>query len=206
MPDFSKGLIYTIRTGDDVYVGSTTNFTRRKHQHKCNIYNENNIMKYNLKVYKTIRENNYEWSMKPYKEYPCENNTQLQIEEERIRCELNAELNSQSCGIGLDYTDKKVWHKQYQIINKENKIEYDKQRYIKNKDEIKKNTNNYYYENKDKIAERDKQYRLKNKTKIDERHSKKVKCECGCIVTKGNLSTHKKRKKHLDLMKIINSV
>jgi hypothetical protein len=206
MSDFTRGLIYTIRTGDSVYVGSTTNFTRRKCQHKSNIYNENDTAKYNLKVYKTIRENSGIWDMKPYKEYPCKNKTQLKIEEERIRRELNAELNSNSCGIGFDYTDKKVWHKQYQIINKENKVEYDKHRYIKNKDKIKKNTNKYYYDNKDKIAERDKQYRIKNKTKISERQNEKVTCKCGCIVSKGNLSQHKKTKKHLKLMEIINSV
>jgi len=191
MPDFTKGVIYTIRTGDSVYVGSTTNFTRRKCHHKSRLYNENDSQ-YNLKVYKKIRENDYEWVMKPYKEFPCETKLQLEIEEERVRCELNAELNSQSCELNIEPGLSK--------------LEYDKQRYLNNREKVKKNTNKYYYDNKDKIAERDKQYRIKNKTKISEKQLEKVKCECGCISSRCNLKRHKKTKKHLKLMEIINSV
>ena len=91
MPDYSKSIIYTIRTRDSVYVGSTTNFINRKHAHKRNIKDKE------TKLYKTIRDNNGEWDMKPYKEFPCENKTQLIIEEERIRKELKTDLNMNSC-------------------------------------------------------------------------------------------------------------
>jgi hypothetical protein len=91
MPDYSKSIIYTIRTRDNLYVGSTTNFTDRKYKHKKSI----NISE--SKLYKTIRDNGGEWDMKPYKLFPCENKTELCIEEERIRCELNADLNMNVC-------------------------------------------------------------------------------------------------------------
>ena len=129
MPDYSKSIIYTIRTGDSVYVGSTTEFTKRKYQHKSKI-NE-----CNFKLYKTIRDNGGEWDMKPYKEFPCENKLQLNIEEERIRCELKADLNSQSC-YGNDMERKKEMRKKWRENNseKENKcaLEY----YHKNKEKI----------------------------------------------------------------------
>tara|TARA_R110002049_G_scaffold97762_1_gene238093 strand:+ start:83 stop:646 length:564 start_codon:yes stop_codon:yes gene_type:complete len=186
MPDFSKGLIYTIRTGNSVYVGSTTNFTERKCRHKSNIYNE--ICKhYNFKVYKTIRENDYEWSMKPYKEYPCKYKLQLQIEEERIRGELNADLNSQSCGTGLTKSEKR------------------KQYYTDGKEKISEQQKKYRINSKEKIREQQKKYRINNKDKINEKQKQKVKCECGCVVSKCGLSSHKKTKKHLDCMEIINS-
>ena len=115
MPDYSKGLIYTIKTGNSIYVGSTTNFTKRKWRHKKNIENDN------TNLYKTIRENDGEWDMKPYKEFSCENKTQLTIEEERVRCELNADLNMKSC-YGLDIKKKEIYNKnRYLTLSREQK-------------------------------------------------------------------------------------
>ena len=53
--DYSKSVIYKIEHIDKpelVYVGSTTNFTKRKYQHKC-AYNNKNYM-----LYQMIRNNN----------------------------------------------------------------------------------------------------------------------------------------------------
>ena len=55
MPDYSKSIIYTIRSRDSVYVGSTIDFRSRKYKHKSCIYNENR-KHYNTNLYKTIRE------------------------------------------------------------------------------------------------------------------------------------------------------
>jgi len=116
MPDYSKAVIYTIKTGNSIYVGSTVNFRDRKYSHKGYIYNENS-KKYGRKLYKTIRDNDGEWDMKPHKEFACENKTQLTIEEERIRIELNADLNAQSChGI-----DKKERNRQWLLNNPDKK-------------------------------------------------------------------------------------
>ena len=117
--DYSKGLIYTIRSRDSLYVGSTKNFTNRKNHHKSNIHNRNE------NLYKIIRENNGEWDMKPYKEFPCENSIQLKIEEQRVYRELNADLNMKSCGTGLALSEyKKQYYEQHRdeinkkVINK----------------------------------------------------------------------------------------
>jgi hypothetical protein len=62
MVNYSKGLIYKLCCNDptvkDVYVGSTTNFSRRKAQHKFSCINENK-KGYNFPVYKFIRELEY---------------------------------------------------------------------------------------------------------------------------------------------------
>ena len=125
MPDYQKSVIYTIKTGNNLYVGSTINFTNRKHFHKKIIYNEKYKV-YNCKLYKTIRENGGEWVMKPYKEYPCENKTQLTIEEERIRSELNADLNMVSCS-GIDKEKRDKYEKDYYVKNKNKILEKNKE-------------------------------------------------------------------------------
>ena len=136
MPDYKKAIIYKITTGNNFYIGSTCNFTKRKYDHKFNIYNQND-KRYNFKLYKTIRKNDGKWDMKPYKEFPCENKTQLVIEEERIRSDLNADLNSQSCGTGLS---KKEYSKNYSK-------QYNFKQYQKE----------YRFQNKDKLSEQGKQ-------------------------------------------------
>jgi len=169
--DFSKNIIYTIRSGDSIYVGSTTNYVKRKTKHKCSIYNENGH-EYNYKLYKIIRENNGEWDMQPYSKYPCNDVVEQTIEEQRICLLLKADLNSQCCGTGLNRSEL-------------GKQEYEKQ---------------YYVKNKDKILEHHKQYNTVNKDKISEYQKQKVTCDCGCILTRTNLPKHKKTKKHLKLM------
>jgi predicted GIY-YIG superfamily endonuclease len=59
MPDYTKTIIYKLINYDYpelVYVGSTTNFTKRKQQHKQLCHNEKS-KKHNFNVYTNIREN-----------------------------------------------------------------------------------------------------------------------------------------------------
>jgi len=198
MADYSKAIIYTIRSKDSIYVGSTINFISRKNQHKACIYNENSP-KYNHKLYKIIRENDGEWSMRPYRAFPCNSKMELTIEEERIRCELNANLNMRSCGSGL--TEKEYLIK-YRENNKEKISEIGRQYREENKDKIKENKKQYYQENKEKISEQLKQYREENKEKISEQKKEKITCECGSICRKSDLARHKRSKKHLDWEKL----
>ena len=180
MPDYSKGLIYTIKTDNSIYVGSTTNFTKRKNCHKQSIKTSN------TNLYKTIRENDGEWDMKPYKEFSCENKTQLIIEEERVRCELNADLNMKCC-YELDIKKKqkaKIWREN-------NKERMQKSNNIWQKTSIKRKE--YIENNKDKIDLYKKEWYDKNK--------EYVVCECGDRVLNRCLERHKKRKVHLDKIK-----
>jgi len=113
--DFQKTVIYTIKTGNSLYVGSTTNFTQRKSGHTNCITNENK-KNYNLKLYKAIRANGNEWSMLPHSKFPCNDKIEQTIEEERIRQLLKADLNVRSCGTGINFSalgrrgyDKHYW-------------------------------------------------------------------------------------------------
>lgn len=77
------------------YIGGTTNFSSRKSQHKSRSQNPND-KEYAQPKYKLIRENGG-WDafrMVPIKEFKCETKRQLDIEEERMRDELKATMNS----------------------------------------------------------------------------------------------------------------
>ena len=84
--DYSKTVIYKIVCNDlnvkDVYVGHTTDFTKRKAQHKINCNNPDTKI-YNLKVYQIIRDNEgwYNWSMIEIEKYPCLVNNEARARE-----------------------------------------------------------------------------------------------------------------------------
>ena len=96
--DFSKTVIYHFVCQDTnikcSYVGSTTNFIKRKAQHKCLCHAETN-KRYNVKLYQTIRDNGgwTNWSMIPLEEFACENKIQQSIREQYWIDMLKPELN-----------------------------------------------------------------------------------------------------------------
>ena len=58
--------------------------------------------------------------------------------------------------------------------------------------------NSYYPQ---RTEEEKKEYREKNKEKLKEKQKEKVKCECGSIINRSNLSIHKKTQKHQNYLK-----
>jgi hypothetical protein len=98
--DYSKTVIYKIVCNDlnvkDLYVGSTTNFRKRKTNHKCHCNNVNS-KKYNYQVYQFIRNNGgwTNWMMILVENYPCETSLE-KLKRERFWYEtLGATLNKQ---------------------------------------------------------------------------------------------------------------
>ena len=159
---------------DYIYIGSTSNFTNRKCNHKSRC-NNINAKKYNQKLYSTIRENGGwdNWRIVIINE--CEEGitkTQAHIIEEEFRVKLNANLNMVKC-----------------FTTEEEKEEY-------NKEERKEYYKEYYKENKEKKKEYSKEYSENNK----EKRKEKITCECGCKICKMVLLRHQKSKKHIDLM------
>jgi len=210
--DYSKSIIYKIEHMDKpelVYVGSTTDFVRRKSQHKNNCNNENDRV-YNYKLYKLIRANGNWESFKCMIicEFPCNTKTELIIEEEKHRKELQTTLNSICAYCTEDETKTKLTEcrKQYEINNKEkikewrnenkDKLNENKREYYKlNKDKFK----NYQEANKDIIKEKRSEYYIKNKDTIFQHFT----CECGSLYTKHHKERHEKSKKHCDFIKTL---
>ena len=200
MPLYQNSIIYKLCHCNDlenknIYIGSTTNFTRRKYEHKNRCNNEKNI-EYNLPVYQFIRNNGGwdEWKMIPIEVFPCNSKNELEVRE-RYHIELlKSKLNKQK-----PTRSKKEWA----IDNKEIIAEQQKQHYEDNKKQILEKSKQYYEDNKEKIAEKGKQYREANKEIIAEKAKVKVICDhCGCEITKSYLKKHQQSKKCLEKQNI----
>lgn len=91
--DYSKTTIYKLCCNDlsitDVYVGHTTDFTRRKYDHSKNSTHSP------YAVYECIRKNGgwKNWTMVLIEEFPCENDLQARARERYWYEQLNANLN-----------------------------------------------------------------------------------------------------------------
>ena len=204
--DYSKTIIYKIQHKENpelLYIGSSTNFTQRKNQHKNNCYNEKR-RHYNLKLYQTIRENGgWEcFNMIEIKKYPCNDNNEARAEEDRIMREMKSNMNSVRAYRTSKqyYEDTKEQQKLYRELNKEKISERRRLYRIDNQEKIREQDRQKYKDNKEKICEIRKQYYIDNEEKIKENRKQSVVCECGCEVRRVCLTRHKKSKKHIDLM------
>ena len=132
--DYSKLVIYKIKCNDEsvteFYVGHTTNFSKRKCNHKSNV--ENGDKK---KIYETIRANGgwSNWTMVEVEVYPCNSSADARIREEHWRVELQASLNQRRA-----------------YCSEENKA-YQAQYYQENADKLKAREAQYYQDHKDEI-------------------------------------------------------
>lgn len=148
--NYANAVIYKIVCNDltitDCYVGSTTNFTKRKWHHKSNCEYGN------FKVYQFIRENGgwNNWSMILIEEYPTTSYLLLGQRERYWFENLNANLNLQ-----VPSRTNEEWRN----INKDYRQEYLNQ----NKDHIAVQKKQYYEQNREKFIKRTKQYYEQNK-------------------------------------------
>lgn len=205
--DYSKSVIYMLKKKDDydnenVYIGSTTDIVRRKTVHKSSCCNPND-KGYNHKKYQYIRENGgwENWSMILIEKYPCNNKLELEKREDEIMCEMQSKLNAQRASRNKKeyYEDNKEKAKEYYVENKEKLLEQKKEYRKNNKEKIAEKRKEYYEDNKDIILEKTKENYENNKEKILEKTKEKIECDkCKSIVSRNNLSTHKKTKKCLN--------
>ena len=97
--DYSKTIIYKIVCNDlektEVYVGHTTDFTKRKSRHKNNCIDEKQKSHYNLKIYQYIRVNGGwdNFSMIEIEKYSCNDSNEARARERYWFETLNANLN-----------------------------------------------------------------------------------------------------------------
>ena len=178
--DYSKTLIYKLVHKDDfenedVYVGSTTDFRRRKNNHKTRCNNPT-TKGYNYKVYQNIRENGGwdEWVMIEIEKFPCKDKREVNARE-RYWCEFyKSNLN-----IKVPGRTRQEWRDGHKDETKEY--------YETHKDEKHK----YYLVHKDKIKEYNKEYSKTNKEHRNTQSREKITCECGKTMNKSSLWIHK---------------
>lgn len=193
--NYANAVIYKIVCNDltitDCYVGSTTNFTKRKcsHKNKC----ENAV---STKVYQVIISNGgwVNWSMILIEEFPT---TLKMLLEQRERYWI------ETLGATLNCILPTRTHKEWRDSHKEHVLEMHKQYELTNKDKIRERKALYYQDTKEEKL----QYYQYNKDKIKERKDqsyqetkKHVTCECGCIVLNKCLVKHCQTNKHINAM------
>jgi hypothetical protein len=192
--DYSRTIIYKIVCNDvnikDLYVGSTTNFVKRKNAHKSNCNNINS-KEYNYYVYEFIRNNGgwINFNMVIVEKYPC-NDKMEACKKERYWIEtLNATLNKI-----IPSRIRKEYYEDNKLTIQEQKQNY----YKDNKSKISEQKQNYYEDNKSKILEHVKIYYENNKTQISVKKRKvKLICDvCNCKIRKSNIQQHNKTIKH----------
>ena len=168
--DYSNTIIYKLVHKEDydnanIYIGSTTDYIRRKTNHKSSCNNEKD-KKYNDKKYQYIRDNGGwgEWNMIEIQKYPCNDGNEARAREEYWRCHFNSQLNS----IRAYRTDEERLEqkKRYYDNNKDKLLEQMKQYYDNNKGKILEQQREYYEANKDKKLERQRNHYNNNKKKI----------------------------------------
>jgi len=232
MTDFIESCIYRITTKDEDgneydYIGSTKNFDKRKTGHKENIYQQRSD-KYNLKLYKKIRENGGNWEMKKYKDFPCKNRTELRHEEQQVINQFAPTLNSYRAYTTAEEedADDKKRRKAYYLENKEKINMQRKKNYEANREVEQKKQKIYRDQHKPEMKEYNKIYRKENEAELKKQKKKwyqknrdlelkkgaiyrqenrvklkeKITCDCGCVIARQQLGRHKKTQKHLNLM------
>ena len=207
--NYSKTIIYRIFCDqcDYVYIGSTTDFVRRKAAHKSNCNNKTKSS-YNFKVYETIRENGgwNNFKMLEIEQYPCENSKQARKREQFWIDFYKANLNLYKAFGG---ETKQEYTKQYYLEHKEEFKQQKAEYYQEHAKELKQQTKQYRIEHKEEIKQKKAEYYLEHKEEFKQQHlkyyqehkeelSQKITCECGAIVSKNSLTRHKKRQIHLE--------
>jgi hypothetical protein len=141
--DYTNTIMYKIVCKDlnitDLYVGSTTDFRRRKCYHKADLKRKTH------KLQTIINENGgwENWDMIEIEKYPCNDNNEARARERYWYEELKATLNGIS--------PLAVWKEK----------DYNKKYYLENREKILEEKKKYRIKNKEKIIEQMKEYRQK---------------------------------------------
>jgi len=207
--DYSKTVIYRIFKEDtDIppYIGSTTDFRRRKSQHKrCSITGHQ-------KVYMIIRENGGwpAFKMLQIEEFPCKNGNEARAREQYWIDQYVERLNTRGAVLNKEHRQekKKEYDVEYRATHTDEIAAYQKEYYVAHKDEIAARAathtdeiavrkKEYYAAHKDKFKALNKEYRATHKDKITAYKTERITCECGALLSRNYIGAHKKTAKHL---------
>ena len=222
--DYQNTVIYKIVSKDlnikECYVGHTTNFNRRKSEHKGKCYDINHRC-YNLKLYQFIRDNGgfENFDVIIVEKFPCNDKNEASQRERYFYEQLNSNLNSVIPFRTKD--ERKQIQKCYTETNKEKIAEKSKEHREKNKEDLNEKHKIYRQNNKASIAVRDalyrqnhkkesseyfKQHRINNKEKIKAYRETKNECACGGHYTTNHKARHLDTKLHQEYINKISSI
>jgi hypothetical protein len=181
------GYIYKIVCNDstitDSYVGSCSNITKRRYNHKSKCNNPTDKY-YNLNVYQFIRANGgwSNWNMIAIEQVSYTVKYQLLIRERFHLENLGATLN--------------------RLVPARTRQEYRDE----HKEQISQKNKENYQLNKTELLEKNKEYKELNKQQINEKRKELITCECHRTFRKSDISAHKNSKIHKQYEQIYNFI
>ena len=196
VPNYANSYIYKLCCRDvtieHIYIGSTTNMTKRRCQHKSHCNNPNNS-RYKTLVYRCIRNNgNWDnWDMVMIEKCNVKSKQELHAREryyiELLKSTLNTIIPTRT-------------EAEYYIDNKEHCKQHKAQYRKDNKEYYKQYRVQYYKDNKEQIQQSKEQYYKDNKEHIKQYRSTKHMCDCGIPYTQTSRARHKKSNRHIEYM------
>jgi hypothetical protein len=198
--NYQKSVIYFIYNNEILlYIGSTTDFTSRKAQHKYNIkkYKElegNTKEKQNF--YKYMYEKNLEFDNIRFEciKYPCNDKFELTREEGRLQREHLPICNFELAGRTIK--ERHQDHKNNNTEHYQKELKRKKEWKKNNPDKVKIMDHNKYIKFRDVKLEQAKEYYENNKERLNNIRKEIFECECGAKIQKGSKSNHLKSPIH----------
>ena len=195
MPDYQEAKIYKLwcPNNDLVYIGSTCqSLHKRLHDHKSKANSPRQCETSHI-LFKS--SNNVKVEL--IEKFPCDDRMELMKREgewiRKLKC-VNVQIQGRTPAQYRE--DNKVHIKEMNDSYKD----YKKEWYLTNKAKIQEEKKKRYQANKEAIKQKSKErYDLK-KEEINAKNNEKVKCECGMLLNKSSLCTHKKTQKHINLL------
>ncbi len=204
---YINSCIYRIQVGNEFYIGSTKDFKARITAHLSSINDKNNT----VKLYKAIRDNNYNYKIIKMWRFPCENEKELCDEEQRAIRNYKPTLNMVNAV--NDYESKILTREKQKIKNREI-ITCECGLHIQRSKLGKHKKTNYHNRRLEQIklygrafSPTEQQLKKKLLIELDKatikirlkiREKQKILCECGCFVLMLKKNKHDKTNKHIE--------
>jgi hypothetical protein len=210
--NYENTVIYKIVCDDlaikDCYVGHTTNFTKRKGQHKASCNKEGNNHEH-YKVYRCIRKNGGwdNWDMIEIEKFKCNDGNEARARErfhiESLGANLNVVIPTRTYEEYYSEKREEICEqvKRYRANNPEQTKIRDKAKYEKNKTLLLEQQKIRYENNKETILEQCRLYKLANLDK----YKTVINCDCGGSYQVKSKSRHTKTKGHLKYLENLKS-
>jgi predicted GIY-YIG superfamily endonuclease len=173
-------MIYKLICNEDptfLYIGHTTNWTKRKSKHK------KDTIESKSKVYQKIRELGGWGNIKMIwiEDYPCNNKREGEAREQHWMDTLKSNMNTTRA-----------------FVTYEQRLAEHRQRQLENKESVKLYNHNYHQTHQEERLETMRNYQNENRDELNEKKREKTECNCGGRYTHSSKAKHFKTKKHQD--------
>lgn len=201
MPDYKQAKIYKITNSvsDKCYVGYTTqSLTNRFCAHKSEYLTRRTA---NITLNKLFQNNFDDVKISLVEDFSCDTKKDLLLRRQYWIETLDCGNKQTPLQTDLEKSIKrKEYHKKYQDANRERILAQKREYYNKNLDKIRAYKKQYAQRNRDKKKLYNIKYREANLETIKNKLKQKIECECGALISRSNISLHRKTKKHINLM------